>query len=387
MRRRVLLVQPSMQPPGGGNGVAAWMLQALVADHDVTVLSWWPVDVAPINRFFGTTLRSGDFATRVVPTAWRRIPDALPVPAALLRSSLLMRYTRRVSDRFDVIVGVHNETDYGRRGIQYVHYPSYLRPRPAVDLRWYHRYGPLLEAYYATADRLAGFSLERMKANLTLANSHWTAARIRNFLGINAVTLYPPVLSSPSLLSWQERRRGFVAMGRLSPEKDYERVMRILARVRESVPDLTLTIIGTWDAKSAGYYRRLAALSASLDPAGAWITFRGDLSREEVRAVLTTHRYGIHGMREEHFGMAPAEMVRAGMIVWVPDGGGQVEIVGDAPALRFTTDDEAVEAILRVLNDPDEGRRLREHLAGQGERFGTERFMTAIRDIVTGFRE
>ena len=56
-----------MQPPGGGNGVAAWMLQALSADHDVTVLSWWPVDVAPINRFFGTTLRSGDFATHVVP--------------------------------------------------------------------------------------------------------------------------------------------------------------------------------------------------------------------------------------------------------------------------------------------------------------------------------
>ena len=26
--------------------------------------------------------------------------------------------------------------------------------------------------------------------------------------------------------------------------------------------------------------------------------------------------------------MAPAELVRAGVIVWVPDGGGQVEIVG-----------------------------------------------------------
>ena len=31
--KRVLLVQPSMQPPGGGNGVAAWVLQALVAEH------------------------------------------------------------------------------------------------------------------------------------------------------------------------------------------------------------------------------------------------------------------------------------------------------------------------------------------------------------------
>ena len=31
--KRVLLVQPSLQPPGGGNGVAAWVLQSLVGVH------------------------------------------------------------------------------------------------------------------------------------------------------------------------------------------------------------------------------------------------------------------------------------------------------------------------------------------------------------------
>ena len=87
-----------------------------------------------------------------------------------------MRYTRRVTDDFDVIIGAHNETDYGRRGIQYVHYPTYLRPRPDVDLRWYHL-GLMLDAYYHLADSVAGFSLDRMKSNLTLANSDWTAAK------------------------------------------------------------------------------------------------------------------------------------------------------------------------------------------------------------------
>ena len=67
--RRILLVQPSMQPPGGGNGVAAWMLQALVSEHRVTVLSWRPVEVDPINRFFGTRLRASDFDSIVVPRA------------------------------------------------------------------------------------------------------------------------------------------------------------------------------------------------------------------------------------------------------------------------------------------------------------------------------
>jgi hypothetical protein len=87
----VLLVQPSLQPPGGGNGVAAWTLQALASVHEVTVLSWWPVDVASIDQFFGTSLQPGEFGRVVVPASWRFGPDHLPVPAALLRSVLLMR--------------------------------------------------------------------------------------------------------------------------------------------------------------------------------------------------------------------------------------------------------------------------------------------------------
>jgi glycosyltransferase involved in cell wall biosynthesis len=386
MSRRVLLVQPSLQPPGGGNGVAAWMLQGLVEAHSVTVLSWWPIDVGPINRFFGTSLRAASFNHLMVPSAWRFVPDHLPVPAALLRSSLLMRYTRRVSDGFDVIVGVHNETDYGRRGIQYVHYPTYLRPRPDVDLRWYHRFTPLLDAYYAASDRLAGFSVERMKSNLTLCNSDWTAGHIRRFLGIDAQTLYPPVLGAAIQPPWGERRRGFVAMGRISPEKDYERLMRIIARVRRAAPDTTLTIVGTWDRKTRSYYARLLRAARALDPAQSWITIRRDLSRADVRTLLTSTRYGIHGMREEHFGMAPAEMVRAGMIVWVPDGGGQVEIVGDVPELRYDTEEDAAEKIVRVITHPAAEARLREHLATRGDALGEERFMSAVREIVATFR-
>lgn len=384
MRRRVLLVQPSLQPPGGGNGVAPWMLQALVPDHDVTVLSWTPVDVAPINRFFGTSLDQRDFVTRTVP-GWWQLLDRLPIPVALLRSSLLMRYARRLVHDFEVVLGVHNEVDYGRRGIQYVHYPAYLRPRPAVDFRAYHRLAPLLNAYYALADRIAGFSAERMKRNLTLANSQWTAGLIERQLGINALTLYPPVADPLPGRPWSERRAAFLAIGRLSPEKEYERIIRIVAEVRRVHPQLTLTIVGTWDRFSQGYYERLRGLSHSIGNSTSWLRIERNLSRAALRELMAGTRYGIHAMREEHFGMAPAEMVRSGMIVWVPNGGGQVEIVGDAPTLRYDDDAQAIQQILTVLGDEGEQSRLREHLAKQGERFGTARFMRELRDVVASF--
>lgn len=380
--KRVLLVQPSLQPPGGGNGVAAWVLQALVPDHDVTVLSWRPVEIDPINRFFGTQLRPGDFDTLVVPRAWRSIPDRLPVPATLIKLSLMMRYTRRVSAGYDVLFGVYNETDFGRRGIQYVHYPTYLRPRPDVDLRWYHHPRAGLNLYYRLADWIADFSVERMKENLTLVNSDWTGAHVGRFLGVTTHTLYPPVADPAPAGPWPGRRTGFLMIGRISPEKEYERVMRILARVRERVPEITLTIVGTWDRHARAYREQLIALARSLGP---WIEFRDNVSRDEIRALMAAHRYGIHGMREEHFGMAPAELARAGCIVWVPHGGGQMEIVDREPALMYDSEDDAVTKIARTLTDPSEQERLRHVLTGS-ERFSTANFVERVRTIVENFR-
>lgn len=380
--KRVLLVQPSMQPPGGGNGVAAWVLQALAPVQRVTVLSWRPVEIEPINRFFGTHLRPGDFERVVVPASWRAIPDRLPVPATLIKMALLMRYTRRVSAGFDVIFGVYNETDYGRRGIQYIHYPTYLRPRPAVDLRWYHPPQTGLNLYYAFADWIADFSLERLKQNVTLANSDWTGAHVRRFLGIDTRTLYPPVVDPAPGAPWADRRDAFLAIGRISPEKEYERVMRILARVRRARPDVTLTIVGTWDRHARRYRDRLAALAGELGP---WIQFKQNLPRDEVRALMATHRYGIHGMREEHFGLAPAELARAGCLVWVPRGGGQMEIVANEPALMYDSEDEAAEKILRIMGDATEQARLRATLAASSERFSTDHFVRQVRAIVDEF--
>ena len=380
--KRVLLVQPSMQPPGGGNGVAAWVLQALVGVHRVTVLSWRPVEIDPINRFFGTHLRSSDFDTIVVPRSWRAVPDHLPVPATLVKMALLMRYTRRVSAGFDVLFGVYNETDYGRKGIQYIHYPTYLRPRPAVDLRWYHPPPTGLNVYYAFADWIADFSLDRLKQNVTLVNSDWTGEHVRRFLGVRTRTLYPPVVDPAPGARWDQRRNGFLALGRISPEKEYERVMRILARVRERMPDVTLTIVGTWDRHSRRYHGMLVKLAASL---GTWIEFRHDLTRDEVRGLMATHRYGIHGMREEHFGMAPAELARAGGIVWVPRGGGQMEIVAGEPALMYDSEDDAVGKIVRTLSTPAEQDRLRTVLAASSERFSTTRFIEQVRALVDEF--
>ena len=101
--------------------------------------------------------------------------------------------------------------------------------------------------------------------------------------------------------------------------------------------------------------------------------------------LMASHRYGIHGMREEHFGMAPAELARAGAIVWVPHGGGQMEVVGHEPALMYGSDEDAVAKITRTLADAGEQRRLRTRLAEVSDQFSTTNFVRQVRELVAGF--
>lgn len=372
--KTVLLVQPSLQPPGGGNGLAAWMIEALRRDYRVAVFTWRPFDVAAINRFWGTSLTPGDVEALAVPSSVRTLVDALPLPLSLLKSSLLMRFARRLMPHYDLVVSANNEVDFGRPGIQYVHYPAYERPRPEVDMRWYHRLPLVLPLYYWTCDRFFGVTSERVLTNLTLVNSDWTGARFRRTHGGTPTTLYPPVAGQFPEVPWDERRNGFVCLGRIAPEKDLDMVIDIVEAIRRVHPDVHLHVVGSPGAP--GYFRRIESRIARHPD---WITLHLDVSHDEVRRLITTNRYGLHAMENEHFGMAPAEIATGGCIVWVRAQGGQVEIVGGEPRLVFHSPEDAVSKILHTMGSTVEQAELRSLLAARVPRFSVERFVEGVR--------
>ena len=93
-----MLVHPKMGPPGGGEGVGAWAIEALRADYDITVVCWRAPDREGLNRHFGTSLREGDYRVHVVPTRLGDALDRLPTPLTFLRLLLLGRACRRLTN-------------------------------------------------------------------------------------------------------------------------------------------------------------------------------------------------------------------------------------------------------------------------------------------------
>lgn len=372
--KTVLFIQPSFQPPGGGNGLAAWMVQALLRDHRVTVCTWQPFDAAGVGRFWGTSLASADIEVREVPGWVRLLVEAIPLPASLLRTTLLMRFARRLVHEYDIVASANNETDFGRPGIQYVHYPARLRPRPRVDMRWYHSLPGALPLYYWMCDHLLDVSSGAANRNLTLVNSDWTGEHYRRRHGSSPQTLYPPVAGTFADVPWATRANAFVCVGRLAPEKDHDTVIDVVAAVRAVHPDVHLHIVGSPGERT--YYRRIVArIQAHAD----WITLHLDMPPAALRQLLVNCRYGLHGMENEHFGMAPAEMVTAGCIAWVRDDGGQVEIVGGDRRLIYRTREQAVASILAVMASDAEQAALRTMLAERAPQFALDRFMDGVR--------
>lgn len=380
--QRVLLIQPSLQPPGGGNVVAAWMVQALRGHADISILTWKGIDLEPINRLFGTTLAPHDFTLHVIPPTTRRLVDRIPTPHAMLQMHTLLRRARQLHRRtpFDLMLTANNEADFGERGIQYVHYPWASFPRPALDLRWFHYIPGALRGYWALCGLLSEFSWPRMRRNLTLVNSEYIAEKTRAAHGIDPIVLHPPVPGDFPEVPWDARKNGFVCIGRLSHEKEQIKVIRIIDGLRTRGHDVHLHLVG-----SASDSPFVTEVRAHLQTRTGHVTLHQDIPRAELLDLLTSNRYGIHGMVGEHFGIAVAELQRAGCITFVPDVGGPRDIVGGDPRLLYTSEQDAIDRIDRVLGDPAAQDALAAHVRDRRDVFSCERFVTGFRAHVATF--
>lgn len=376
-RARLLLAQPSLRVPGGGNAVAVWLIEALKDDYDITVYSWEPVDFDRIKRYAGCSLHPGDIEVRLLPRAFGWARKALRLEATLWQRYILLRYVRRVDAAFDLVISVNNEIDAGRRAIQYIHFPWGWWPRPEQDLRWFHRIPGMLALYYRIGDAFAPVSRERIGMNCTLVNSDWTGAQFRKLYGGETTTVYPPIALEAVRTPPPERENAFVILGMITPHKQIETAVAILERVRDAGHDVRLRIVG-----GKRHRKYLRAIRRIADAHRDWITLHVDASRDEVHALLRRSRYGIHATPDEHFGMAPAEMARSGCIVFVPDSGGQVELVGSDPRLTWQNADDAVAKITAVAADAALQSELQQRLLQHSERFSYERFRDQVRAIV-----
>ncbi|NJN22389.1 MAG: glycosyltransferase family 4 protein [Leptolyngbya sp. RL_3_1] len=374
-QQKILVWQPYFMG-GGAEAVALWILEALSQDYDVTLHTLSHVSFPWLDAMYDTQVSDKNITLETQLQRWMRLPVYfLMSQSKILRMAFVywtIRALKQKAPKYDAVFSAFNGLDMGELGLQYLHWVHVVEND-------YDRAKPWEKALMKWAD----FSHDRLRKNFSIANSQYTAERVKSTYGIESKVIFPPVTTTIAALPWQEKENAFLCSGRIVEPKQTHRIINILKVVREKGFDVKLYITGGGGGVYAQkYLRRVRKIAKQHQD---WVYLYEDLPYKDYLDILARCRYGIH-YKFEPFGISVAEMLKAGMIPFVRSKGGQVEIVGRENAgLLFDNEADGVAKIVRVLSDPDLQGETLAQLAQRQSLFSTQRFVDEIQSTVKDY--
>jgi glycosyltransferase involved in cell wall biosynthesis len=362
---RVAVFHNTLDFRGGADVVCLHTCAALARDHEVTLVTVSETDPAELAARFDVPFDARVLQPRWGPAFARGLgltgPHTGPQLAA--RSVVLRAFLRRHLDRFDAVVSTANELSLSIPSVQYVHFPQFHLDRTEFgeDGR--------LDGLWSRLAAPEGTELAGPQTRL-LANSAWTADVVASVYGVRPAVCHPPV-DPVDGRPWAEREAGVLVLGRIAPDKRTLDAVRILDRLRDRGYDLTAHVVGSAPPPYREYVAQVRAAAAGRP----YLTVETDVSRDRVESLLGRYRYGLNTKPREHFGMAVAEYVAAGMLPFAPAEGGQADVLAGDERLLFDGVDGAVDRIAAAI-DADRRPTL------PRDRFGADRFAGEMRTHV-----
>ena len=361
---------------GGASSVTAWVVQALCEDYDVRLAT--PdkaVRFESIDALYGTSLSQSQVTHHHL-----RLPVWVrPVPQGRLKSLRLAGSFRDPVLRNHVdglIFNTSNEMSFTGPAVNYIHCPIRHAAMVAELYGGRERWMRLANNRAFTA--ISGYDERSFRRTMCVANGQWTASALHRHYGVMPRVIYPPITATVApLQAFAERAPGYVCVGRITPEKRTHEAIEVMDRLRDSGFDAHLHIVGPMNHSK--YMRRIGDL-ANQRP---YVMLHTDIPRAELLRIMAAHRFGLHMMRNEHFGMAVAEMTAAGLLVFAHRSAGPAEILGQHSPLLFDNEQEAIEIASRI--HADEG--LQKEVLAKGltksvrARFSPEHFMRSISQV------
>ena len=246
--------------------------------------------------------------------------------------------------------------------VQYVHNPSVGFQRSEYSSN------PLKSLYDGFLNLLASNVFD---ADLNLFNSEFTRD---TYTEISGEVLYPPVKSDfyPG-----EKTDQVVCLGRIVRSKNIDEAIDIIA---ETSRDLDMVVMGRITEGTPEYYLdRLREREEKYD----WLEIRTDVPQDELVEEMAKSKIGVLSTRNEHFGIAAVEYMKAGALPMVHSSGGVQSLVEKD---RFTYEDveEAAEKIDENLENYED---LKNFVLEREKDFDVESFREGVRKAVDSVTE
>jgi len=376
---RIAVVHYGFEGMGGALRLAADLIRALRelgyevdvyserVDPDVLAelgLSWLKVEPMRCSRLYKSMSSMLDRTGRFV-----RLSILFQVLACLdFEVELTREYDLVIDTSADTIIPVH---------VLYIHYPIKLDTDAPSGLA--------MRAYSYAVKILAERLRRGVNPRIILTNSTWTREKIYEAFGRGypvevlhpavRVEFFGQVFSTP----FKEREKLIVTVSRISPEKRLEAVVD----AAKELPDYRFVIMGSM----GGTHSKLAmkTLKSRIEALKADnVEVRTNVSDEEIRELLGRVRFYLHPPFAEHFGIAIAEAMAAGVVPIVyRDGGGWTDLVSPVDTMLGYEQVDQVANIVRTLEqNPDKAEEIRKRAWEHVQQFRFESFKSKLADIL-----
>lgn len=373
----------SLSRTGGAVTVCATLADHLSKYHNIKIYTTKHPPIDKINEMYDTSLTVDQFEVVTLggmPLA-RLSKGWTALSMTPFRDITNIRYVlfhelarRRIHDHNpELVIGTYAEFYSPWPTFQYLHVPIYNR-QMCPELKVENSL--VAKVISPVIQRLDGPAYDKAD-QIVVTNSKWSQRQIEAAHKQCDGVVHPPVASrrmASNRIEWSERDFGFVMAGRLAPDKRQLAGIETITELRDRGHNVHLHICGP--AASGPYAERVIDTAKKRD----FVTYEGVLPRDEYIRLLEEHRFGLHMKEREHFGIVVAEMVAAGMIPFVPNSGGQTEIVNENPDILFEKNPtDRIEKVLQSDSKNNIRRSLRENL----HRYTREQFISKCEEHIS----
>ena len=333
-------------------------------DCDVTVVTNIDFDIAGAARKFGLEIDPSRLSTRQLRTD--ETPPAHPTLAALQNA----RKLKRLAENADVCISTTGVRDFGKPGHHFIcnlnsfggkAFYDHVHASEIISRTGIRRRGRKLCSWIFEHIVRPIAGLRPLKTIVTdpaeriYSASDYVANVLRAYFGDFAGhVFYPPTTFEFTLDGVLREPLRVVYVGRISPQKRVMEIVEAVRRAREiSGAELELQIAGA--LPETPYVAALRQRAKE----NAWLHLLGPAYGEAKERLMLSATYAMHAERDEAFGIAVAEYLKAGIVPVVPDAGGAQEVVNN-PSLSYRTVDDAARTLVRLVSDAafrDEQRR------------------------------
>jgi len=352
---------------GGSSAVFANVLQALQEGHRLIVITEDNIDIRKVNQYYNTEVED----VRVINLRYLRYVRQKG-SFRYLGSSVLSRLTDISRKDRDLVINTSSDIKVRGPSITYLHGPYQLNNRKVAN----RNHSGMRKVYFDVCNLIESKEEDQPKY---LANSKWTSESTKEMLHEEPEVIYPPVYTSGvDQKNWSDKEERIITVGRVSPEKNTIRNIEIMEEVNKRGYSIDYQIVGPLNRSKDKYTNRVIEKAEEME----FVHIEGKVSRKKLSSMMSQVKYGLHGHDCEHFGIVVAELISHGVIPFIPNKGGQKEIVNDCQKVTYKSKKDAVEKIVNVIRKSDLAKEIKRCFPKVEKKFGVKRFRNEISTVV-----